>query len=71
MGAVEEVDPPDGIAAIAAYLRMKPGRNPHLMAHRGLPTFTMGSRIVAARKTSLSAWLADREAKARKARAQS
>lgn len=58
----------DGVAAIAAHLKMKPRRVRHLIATAGLPAFTLGERSVAARKSSLNRWLAECEAKARAGR---
>lgn len=50
-----------GLNAIAAYLRMRPRQAKHRALRGEIPTFKMG-RSVCARKATLKAWLADREA---------
>lgn len=68
MGADDNADLLEGLAAIAAFLRVKPRRVQHLMATAGLPTFSLSGRVLNARKSTLNAWLAEREAAARAAR---
>lgn len=56
-----------GYEEIGAFLRMSAQQAKHLARSGGLPTFRLGGRIVRARRSSLNAWLAEREAEARKA----
>ncbi|GEL42258.1 hypothetical protein MEX01_28490 [Methylorubrum extorquens] len=57
-----------GVPAIAAEMRLSPRQIYHLAEKHGLPTFKIG-RTVCARRSTLSVWLAEREAAARSGRA--
>lgn len=65
----KDADLLSGLKAIGEYLNRTPEQVRHLIRTAGLPAFTLGERNVSARKTSLDAWLADCEAKAREGRA--
>ena len=65
----EEADILHGYEEIGAFLRMTKRQATHLAEVGTLPTFTLGSRIVRARRSSLTTWLAEQEAKARRAAA--
>lgn len=55
-----------GVPAIAAYLGIRPRQAKHRVATGHIPTFRIGESICA-RRSTLTAWLAECEAKARKA----
>lgn len=57
-----------GYAAIGEHLRMSPDATKHRVKSERIPVFKMG-RIVCARRSTLNAWLAEREATARRERA--
>lgn len=65
MDTNDESDLLYGFEAIAKYLRLTPRQAKHRVATGEIPAFKIG-RNVCARRASLSAWLADLEAKARK-----
>ena len=54
-----------GYAEIGTYLRMSRRQAKYLAEARVLPTFTLAGRVVHARRSTLDAWLAEREAAAR------
>ena len=63
----EQADFLRGMQAVANYLRVS-RRTAYQMAERdGLPTFKLAGKLCA-RRSTLNAWLAEREAEARKAR---
>lgn len=65
----EPVDPADllhGLPAIGRYLGIGARQAAHLKDAVGLPCFKLG-KTVAARRSTLNAWLAEREAKGGKA----
>lgn len=53
-----------GVPAIAVFLRLTDRQVYHLADKAGLPTFKLGGKVCA-RRASLSAWLAEQEAKAK------
>ncbi|GGC70755.1 DNA-binding protein [Chelatococcus reniformis] len=55
-----------GWIAIGKHLGMKPDAARHLARTSGLPTFKLG-KTVCARRSTLNAWLAEREAAGRTA----
>lgn len=56
-----------GYAEIGAHLRLTERQAKHLAAVGALPTFKLpGSATVRARRSTLNAWLAEREAAARR-----
>lgn len=57
-----------GAAAIAAFLGFKRRTIYHLVASGGLPSFRMGD-IVCARRSTLTAWIAEQEARNQRAAA--
>lgn len=62
MKAQENEDLLYGVPAIAGFLKLKPSAVYHLAAKGTLPTFKIGSKVCA-RRSSLSTWLAELEAK--------
>lgn len=58
-----------GAKAIASFLRIRPRQAYHLLAQGTFPAFKVGGKVCA-RRSSLTAWLADCEAKARPAPAE-
>lgn len=54
-----------GVPAIAGFLKVRPRQAYHLVEKGGLPTFRLTS-TVCARRSTLKAWLAAREAEALK-----
>ncbi|WP_454917297.1 helix-turn-helix transcriptional regulator [Xanthobacter sediminis] len=50
-----------GVPAIAEFLNLKPAAVYHLAAKGTLPTFKIGAKVCA-RRSTLTAWLADQEA---------
>lgn len=52
--------------AIASHLGVKPDAARHLARTEGLPVYKIGRKTVAASKASIRAWLAEREAEARR-----
>lgn len=58
-----------GAPAIAAFLGLGERQARHLSDTGAIPTFKLpGNKIICARRSTLSAWLAEREAKAAKGR---
>lgn len=69
MSDPENSDLLSGHAEIGAHLRMTERQAKHLAAIQAIPTFKLpGSNIVRARRSTLNAWLAEREAAARGSR---
>ncbi len=64
----DEADLLYGVPAIARFMKLKDRQVRHLIDRYGLPTFPLGAKI-ASRKSSLNAWLAERERQARAGRA--
>ncbi len=64
MAEAENSDLLQGYAAIGEHLHMSPGATKHRVKSESIPVFRMG-RIVCARRSTLNAWLAEREAAAR------
>jgi hypothetical protein len=56
-----------GVSAIAAHLEVRYGQAYHMIEKGDLPTFRVAGRVCA-RRSSLTAWVAECEAKAREAR---
>ncbi|MFB0493621.1 hypothetical protein ABIE45_006277 [Methylobacterium sp. OAE515] len=56
-----------GMPAIAGHLGLKVPQARHLADKRTIPTFKVG-KLTCARRSTLNAWLAEREAAARAAR---
>lgn len=56
-----------GVPAIAAFLGLGDRQARHLADTGAVPTFKLpGNKIICARRSSLNAWLAEREAAARR-----
>ncbi|MGO4665495.1 DNA-binding protein [Bosea sp. 2RAB26] len=53
-----------GVPSIAQHLRLKPRQVYHLIEVSGLPTFRLGGKVCT-RRSTLTAWLTECEAKAR------
>lgn len=69
MDATETSDLLSGHAEIGGHLRMTERQAKHLAAIGAIPTFKLpGSNIVRARRTTLNAWLTEREAAAKEGR---
>lgn len=58
--AREDPDILYGVPAIAAHMRLKDRQVYHLKAAHGLPVFKIG-KTVAARRSTLRRWIAERE----------
>lgn len=58
-----------GMPAIASFLGLKVPQARHLSDKATIPTFKIG-KLTCARRSSLSTWLAEQEAKARAPRAE-
>jgi hypothetical protein len=65
--ARDEMDMLHGVKAIANHLSLNYRKTYHLIEKGGLPAFKIAG-VVCARKSSLSRWLSDCEAKAREGR---
>lgn len=62
----QDSDMLSGHAAVGKHLRISQRQAKHLAAIGAIPTFKLpGSNIVRARRSTLNAWLAEREATAR------
>ena len=64
MDQSENSDLLQGYAEIGEHLRMTPNAAKHRVKSEAIPVFRMG-RIVCARRSTLNAWLAEREAAGR------
>ena len=53
-----------GVPAIAEYLGLAVRQARHLCEVGRVPTFKLGNKIICARRSTLSRWLAEREANA-------
>lgn len=58
-----------GWIMIARYMGVKPDAARYLARSAGLPAFKLGTKTVAASRKAIDAWLAEQEAKSRKAAA--
>ncbi|MBB2965095.1 DNA-binding protein [Methylobacterium sp. R2-1] len=63
MGDEQNSDLLQGYEAIGRHLHMSPDATKHRVKSEGIPVFRMG-RIVCARRSTLNAWLVEREAAA-------